>query len=85
MKESRAEQWMTVADPDIWADPNIRLGEQFNMSPIISRLFLLWRGRKSIAKLDGGYGRICAPLDPPLVGDEEQADKLRIDQRRMFR
>ena len=31
------------------------------MFPSISRLFLHWRGPKSIAKLDGGHDWICPP------------------------
>ena len=33
-------------------------GGKFNMFPSISRIFLLWKGAKSIAKQDGGHGRI---------------------------
>jgi len=43
-----------------------RGGGKFNMFLSISRLFAGWRGPKSIAKLDGVYGRI-SPLDPPLL------------------
>jgi len=35
------------------------------MFPSISRLFLRWRGPKSIAKLDEGMVEF-PPLDPPL-------------------
>src|SRR6218665_3526686 len=60
----------SLGDPDIrlggHININIRLGGQLNMFPSISRLFLrrMW-GPRSIAKLDGGHGRICS-LDPPL-------------------
>ena len=44
------------------ADQDIQLEEgQFNMFPS----FLPWRGTKSIAKPDGGHGRIY-PLDLPM-------------------
>src|SRR6218665_1483199 len=47
-------------------DQDIRSGEQFNMFPSISRLFLRWRrGPKSLDNLDREYGRTC-PLVPPL-------------------
>src|SRR6218665_196337 len=50
-----------LADTDIRLgarDPDIRPEGQFNMFPSISRLFLRWRGSKSIEKLDGDHGRI---------------------------
>ena len=60
------------------ADPDIRIGEQFNMFPSVSRLFLRWRGRpKAIAKLDEGHGRIL-PLDSPL--SKPSFDKIRHRQ-----
>jgi len=34
------------------ADPDIRLGEEFNMVPSISRVFFVEGGSQSIAKLD---------------------------------
>jgi len=48
---------------------DIRLEGQFSMFPSISRLFLLWRGPKSIAKLDGGPWPDFHPLDPPMLPD----------------
>src|SRR6218665_4060292 len=39
-------------------DPYIQQGGQLNMSLGMLRQFFHWRGPKSIAKLDGGYGRI---------------------------
>jgi len=51
-----------VADPDIWLGGahhvvdqwhSARGGWQCNMFCSISRLFIYWRGKKSIAKLDG--------------------------------
>ena|SRR6218665_2254065 len=51
------------------ANPDIRLGGQFNMLPIISRLFLHWReGAKVYSQTGWGHGRIF-PLDPPLTDD----------------
>lgn len=56
------------------ADPDIRLGNtscgvsrhsdrgNFAMFPIISHLFLYWRGQQSNTKLDWGHGRICSSL-----------------------
>jgi len=49
------------------ADPDIRLGGgQFNMFPVSQVYFFLGGKPKSIAKLDGGHGRIFPSLDPPL-------------------
>ena len=48
------------------ADTDIRLGGQFDLFLSISHLFFCWRVPKSIAKLDGGHGRIF-PLYPPLI------------------
>src|SRR6218665_3909199 len=46
-------------------NPDIRLGVRGNlMFPSISCLFLHWGGPKSIAKLDGGHGRI-SPMETP--------------------
>jgi len=55
--------WLTLADPDIrlrggHINSDVRLGGANLMFSSISRLFLRWRGPKSIAKLDGGRGRI---------------------------
>ena|SRR6218665_539310 len=47
----RAHKWRSVADPDT------RLGGQFNMFPSISHLFRRWRGLKSISKLGGVMAR----------------------------
>jgi len=45
-----------LADPDTplggHINADIRYGSQFNMHPSISRIFLRWRGSKSMAKLD---------------------------------
>ena len=56
----------SMAYPDIrlwgtsrgWSRHSSREG-QLNVFPSISRLFLRWRGPRSIALLDGGHGRIC--------------------------
>ena len=49
-----------VGDPEIW------LGGPISYVFSNSHLFHGWREPKSIAKLDGGHGRISPPLDPPL-------------------
>jgi len=60
------------------ADPAIRLGGQFNMFPSISRLFICWRGPKSIAKLDGELWPDF-PLDPPLIFGAVHQNKQKSD------
>ena len=57
------------------ADPDIRLGGKSNMFPCISRLFLHWRGPKSIAKLDGGpWLDLPRPLDE-MINEEEELEE----------
>jgi len=61
-------QWRSrhsARGPHHVADPEIQLGVQFNMFPSISRLFLHGRGAKVYSET--GHGRICPPLDPPLI------------------
>ena len=47
------------------ADSNIRLEGANLICFAVPRVYFCWRGPQSVAKLDGGHGRICL-LDPNL-------------------
>ena len=49
------------------------------MFPSISHLFLCWRGPKSIAKLDGGHGRIFPLGSSTVHGMDPFHDSTDVD------